>query len=303
MRRLRPLKIPAVTDLVVAGESFDDLLFYGLRRLPEAGHELKTRSFLRSPGGGAVITAVAAARLGIRCAVISALSVDGERLLRAERVSVTNLRKRDEPPALTVALSTRADRRFVTFEGVNRRLPARLRALLPRTRARHVHFAFVPRPCAPWVASVARLRRRGVTTSWDFGWDDDLATDGAFWPLATSVDLLFINRDEALLYARRGKLSPALTRWRDAPNHIVIKLGPSGSRAVGGGIDLRAPAPRVRRVVDATGAGDAFDGGVLAALLRGRSLREALALGNRVGAQSIRRPGGTAGLPRFGRLL
>jgi sugar/nucleoside kinase (ribokinase family) len=232
--------------------------------------------------------------------VVSALSADCERLLGAEGVSVTNLRARREPSALTVALSTRTDRRFVTFDGVNRRLPQRIHAILPRVHARHLHFAFVPRPCAPWISAMTRLRRRGTTTSWDFGWDDRLVNDRALWSLATAVDLLFLNADEARLYARRSTLSAALSRWRDAPNLIVLKLGAAGCRVVGGGIDVRAPAPPVARVVDSTGAGDAFNGGVLAALLRGRSLGQALALGNRLGALSTRRPGGIAGLPRPG---
>src|SRR5581483_5218130 len=125
--------IAAVVELVTAGESFDDLLFYGLTRLPDAGQELRTTSFVRSPGGGAVITAVAAARLGVRCAVVSALSAESERLLRAERITIRNLRANGEPTALSVALSTRSDRRFITFEGGNRRLPPRIRALLART--------------------------------------------------------------------------------------------------------------------------------------------------------------------------
>src|SRR5262245_63643446 len=106
---------------------------------------------VRSPGGGALITAVAAARLGTRCAVISALSPDSERFLRGERVAVRNLRARGEPSAVTVALSTRVDRRFVTFEGANDILPSRIRRVLPRIRARHIHFAFVPRPCSQWI--------------------------------------------------------------------------------------------------------------------------------------------------------
>ncbi|HEX7136349.1 MAG TPA: carbohydrate kinase family protein, partial [Vicinamibacterales bacterium] len=263
-----------------------------------AGRELKTPSMVRSPGAGALITAVAAARLGTRCAVISALSPDSEELLRKERVTVRNLRARGEPSAVTVALSTRADRRFVTFEGINGDLPSRIRGVLPRVRARHVHFAFVPRPCAPWVRVVARLRRRGVTTSWDFGWDDALARDPELWPLAMAVDLLFVNRNEAVLYGRRPRFPAAVTRWRSAGNHIVIKLGVAGARVVGGGIDVRMPAHRTHPAVDSTGAGDAFDGGFLAALLRGHSIRQALVVGNRLGALSVRRPGGIAGLPR-----
>jgi sugar/nucleoside kinase (ribokinase family) len=287
-----------VIELATVGDTFEDLVFYGLSHLPAAGRELKTPRMVRSPGGGALITAVAAARLGTRCAVISALSPDSERLLREERVAIRNLRAKGEPTAVTVALSTRADRRFVTFEGVNGALPSRIGRILPRIRARHVHFAFVPRPCEHWVAVVARLRRRGVTTSWDFGWDDRLAADPGLWLLTTSVDLVFVNRDESVLYARRRKFPEAIARWRAVPNHVVIKLGKGGARVVGGGIDVRVAPKEARQVLDSTGAGDAFNGGFLAALLRGRSMRQALVVGNRLGALSLRRPGGIAGLPR-----
>src|SRR5262245_41095505 len=286
-----------VFDLVTAGEAFDDLVFYGLDRLPASGEELKTQAFSRSPGGGAIITAVATARLGLRAAVLSAVSEDGVRMLRAEGVAVRNLRRRGEPAAITVALSTRRDRRFLTFNGVNEALPDRIRRLLPRVRGRHVHLAFYPRPCRPWIAVVDQLRRRGITSSWDFGWNPRLIHDPQFRTLAESVDCLFLNRDEALMYSRRTTLGDALDRWRRAPRPVVIKLGRLGSRIVGGGVELRAAPPRVR-VVDTTGAGDAFNAGFLVAALRGGSLQAALRLGNRVGALSTRRAGGIAGLPQ-----
>ena len=71
-------------DLVTAGEAFDDYVFYDLARLPDPGQEVKTGAFARSPGGGAVITAVAASRLGLRCAVVSGLGLEAVRLLRSE---------------------------------------------------------------------------------------------------------------------------------------------------------------------------------------------------------------------------
>jgi ribokinase len=286
-----------VFDLVTAGEAFDDFIFYALDRLPGGGEEVKTQAFTRSPGGGAVITAIGVARLGLRCAVMSALSPEGARLLEDEGVSVRNLRRRDEPAAITVALSTRRNRRFLTFNGVNDRLPDRIRGLLPRVRARHVHLAFYPRPCRPWIAVIGALRRRGVTSSWDFGWNPRLVRDPEFRTLAASVDYLFLNRDETLMYARRTKLSDALDRWRHAARPVVIKLGAAGSRIVGGGLNLRAAAAHAR-VVDTTGAGDAFNAGFLAARLCGGSLHAALRLANHIGAQSTRRAGGIAGLPR-----
>jgi sugar/nucleoside kinase (ribokinase family) len=286
-----------VLDLVTAGEAFDDFVFFDLTSLPQPGHELKTNAFVRTVGGGAVITAVAAARLGLRCAVVSGLSVDAVRLLRRERVSIRNVRRRGEPAALTVALSTRRDRRYVTFNGINERLPRRIRGIVPGLRARHLHFAFYPRPCRPWIAVVEAIRSRGGSTSWDFGWNPGLARDPHLHPLAAAVDYLFLNRDEALLYARQTRLPAAIDRWRRCPRTVVIKLGADGSRLVGGGVDLHAPARRAR-VIDTTGAGDAFNAGFLVAALRGDRLPRALAFANRVGALSTRHAGGIDGLPR-----
>jgi sugar/nucleoside kinase (ribokinase family) len=62
-------------------------------------------------------------------------------------------------------------------------------------------------------------------------------------------------------------------------------------------MDVLVPAPAVK-VVDTTGAGDAFNGGFLAARLQGAALLPALRAGNRLGALSTRRAGGIDGLPR-----
>ena len=291
------IPLPRVLDLMIAGEGFDDFVFYGLDALPVDGQELKTSNFSRSPGGGAVITSIAAARLDIRCGVVTAVSADAARMLRNERVRLQNVLRSGEPAAITVALSTRRDRSFVTFNGVNDRLPPRIRRALGTVRARHVHLALNPSPCRPWLTVLASLRRRGISTSWDFGWNPDAARDPGFWRLAAALDYVFLNRDEALSYARTRSLDAAVNQWRRLEPVVVIKLGPDGSRAVGGGDDVRAPAPRTR-VVDTTGAGDAFNAGFLAARLRGADLRAALRLGNRVGALSTRRAGGIAGLPR-----
>lgn len=285
-------------DLVTAGEAFDDLVFHGLARLPRRGEEIKTDRLVRTPGGGAVITAIAASRLGLRCAMLGGLSREAEAVLRDERVRVRNLRRAGEPAPLTVSISTARDRAFVTFNGMNHRLPARLRRALSSVRARHVHFAFCPRSCRPWQAVVSSLRRNGIGTSWDFGWNPSLGSDPHFLALATSVDYLFLNRDETIVYSGARSLSRALGYWRRSTSLVVVKLGAAGARVVGSDVDAREKAVTVR-VVDTTGAGDAFNAGFLAGQLRGLDLGDAPRLANRVGALSTRRAGGLAGLPRI----
>jgi ribokinase len=273
-------------DLLVVGEAFQDLIFAGLPRLPKPGEELRSVQYVSTLGGGAVITAAAASRLGIRTAVVSALSAEAVRYLRGERVRVLNVKRAREHHAVTVALSTPGDRSFVTFDGVNDRLEPRLLREVPRQRARHVHFALAPRRVDRWIRMVDHLRANGATTSWDFGWNPRLRGRAGFGRLISRVDVAFMNNAEAVMYARaRGKA-----------RNTVIKLGSRGSRWIGPGLDITVPAPRVR-VVDTTGAGDAFNGGFLSAFLEGRSPRECLRLGNFVGARSTMAAGGLASLP------
>jgi sugar/nucleoside kinase (ribokinase family) len=268
----------AIPDLVTAGEAFEDFIFAGLPRLPRTGEELKTPTMVRAPGGGAIITAVAAARLGLRCRTLVAIGNDAE-----QRVARTGVRFRrpGELPAMTVALSTPRDRAFATF-GVNDR-PSRGRRAVRGASARHVHFALQPSRCRRWIPIVESLRRRGVSTSWDFGWSEPLARDRSLARLAAAVDILFLNAAESRLYrAIKGRTT-------------IIKLGARGARMEREGSRRveRAPAPRVR-VVDTTGAGDVFDGAFLFAFLRGRPPGEWLRIANREAARSTRSIGGVA---------
>ena len=304
-------------DLLTVGEAFQDLIFVGLPHLPKSGEELRTGAFTATIGGGAVITATAAARLGLRTAIVSALSADAAASLRRDTVRVVNVKRRSEAHAVSVSLSTRHDRSFVTFNGVNDRLEARLPAPIARQRARHVHLAFAPRSCARWIRIVDGLRRRGVTTSWDFGWNPPLREAPGFGALIRSADFVFVNEAEAALYARQRRGAAAFAFWRHAARNTIVKLGPRGSRWITGRwagegdvarrlqpnvarriqpSEFSAPAPRVR-VVDTTGAGDAFNGGFLVAFLDGRSPRECLRLGNTTGARSTRAAGGLDALP------
>jgi sugar/nucleoside kinase (ribokinase family) len=278
-------------ELVTAGEAFEDLIFYDLPRLPRTGEELKTQRFARAPGGGVIITAVTAARLGIRTTVISAVGDLARATLRAEGISLKDLRGEKEAPAVTVALSTRRDRSFVTFSGVNDRLEERLLHAVPRVNAAHLHCAFFPARCSRWLRLVRDLQQRGRTISWDFGWNPPLANDPAFDRLVRVLNIVFVNEAEARLYSRRRSLPTALAWWKDAARATVVKLGRRGAVYVSPGAVLRAPAPRVK-AVDTTGAGDAFNGGYLSALLRGADPGECLRRGNEAGARSTTRAGG-----------
>ena len=290
-------------DLLTVGEAFEDLVFAGLPRLPRLSEELRVDSLSLHPGGGALITAIAAARIGLQVGTISALSAANASTLRRQGISVVNLRRRDERGAVTVALSTRRDRAFVTYEGVNRSLEPRLLAALRRLRRgpRHVHFALVPRKCRSWLPVVDRLRTRGVTTSWDFGWHGELVDDPALQRLLAALDWVFVNEREATFYAGARTMRGAKKHWRDHVRGTVIKLGARGAVILRGDREIKQDT-RHAEVVDTTGAGDSFNAGFLAAILARASLLDAARLGNYIGGRNVQAAGGIDGLPHHGQL-
>ena len=77
---------------------------------------------------------------------------------------------------------------------------------------------------------------------------------------------------------------------------VVVTAGEQGSWCATDDELFHTPAFAVE-VVDTTGAGDVFHGGLLYALLDGRPLRGALRFASATAALKCRLPGGRAGIP------
>ena len=173
-------------------------------------------------------------------------------------------------------------------------------ALLASARWVHVASPFLQ----PALGRRGRSRARAAgTTSLDPGWDPRER-----WELAwEGFDVLLPNAQEAQRLAGEEDVEAAARRLARGPPVAVswwcVKLGaPAARRSAAPPATARRPmrasacAPRVEPV-DATGAGDSFDAGFLAARLAGEDLAGALALGCACGALSTRAAGGTAGQP------
>jgi sugar/nucleoside kinase (ribokinase family) len=81
----------------------------------------------------------------------------------------------------------------------------------------------------------------------------------------------------------------------------VIKRGAQGAVVLYQGGTLRHRGVRAT-VIDTTGAGDAFNGGFLAVLVRGGRAVDALDVATFVGARATEALGGMAALPRADQL-
>src|SRR5438034_11286758 len=111
-----------VTEVIVAGSVYWDLIFFNLNEPPTLGEEVRTDRFTMTPGGGGYITAVGLARLGVRTALRTYVGRDqlGQLLLdamRREKLNVSGVKRHPTlGSAISVAFSTTGDRGFLTYK-------------------------------------------------------------------------------------------------------------------------------------------------------------------------------------------
>jgi sugar/nucleoside kinase (ribokinase family) len=295
-------------DLVVIGDCNPDVLVLGGDVTPAFGQQEKlvdTVSLVM--GGSAAITAVAAARLGVRVALVAAVGNDpaGQFMLDQlgrEGVDVSAVAVRDDSPTgITVALSRGADRAILTALGAVASLtPADVPAgLLAQTRHVHVSSYFLlADSLGPGLAGVlAAARAAGARTSLDTNWDPaERWFDERLSAAIGQADLLLPNEAEALRLGGALDLPAAVHALTAAGLGLVVKRGKRGVLCAAGGRQWQVSVPPVVPV-DATGAGDCCNAGLIAGLLDGLALPEAAALGCAAGALSTQAAGGTAGCP------
>ena len=169
------------------------------------------------------------------------------------------------------------DRAFLTYLGVNTEWTL---SMVPPDALTSPHVLFCDYFCAPALQGAAarellqRARSAGATTYFDTAWDPHgfpPETRSEVSELLPSVHVFLPNEAEARALSGIGDSVHAAARALQAISGgwVVVKLGARGCLALGpDGAELTAPAPEMP-VVDSTGAGDAFNGGLVAALAEG----------------------------------
>ncbi|UBU18607.1 carbohydrate kinase family protein [Nonomuraea gerenzanensis] len=239
------------------------------------------------------------------------------------------------PTAMTVVLVDGDDRAILTAPGCLDRLAATdvPPGLLERAAHVHVSSYFLQPLLAEGLAGLFGLARAaGASTSLDTN-DDPAGRWAGLADVLPVTDVLLPNENEALAIAnavagpgagsasgpttalateganpeRPGLERPGLERpgleW--AVRELaargtlpVVKRGERGALAFADGELVEVPA-RPATVVDAVGAGDSFNAGLLAALLRGLPLSQSMSVAVTCGTLSTRAAGGTAAQPTW----
>ncbi len=199
---------------------------------------------------------------------------------------------------MTVSVSVMEDRTFYSYKGSNERLDEYLSSpgLIDQLRkAAHVHFA-VPLERRIAQALLPQLKAAGCTVSLDVGWQPEWYLQSENLQTCREIDYFLPNRKEAEYLTGKEHPEEVLLGLEALGfTHVVVKLGAEGAAIHTNGSMLHVPSPPTC-VVDTTGAGDAFDAGLIDALLDGADARQTLVRAATCGALSTRRPGALNGL-------
>jgi sugar/nucleoside kinase (ribokinase family) len=292
-------------DLLVVGEINPDVIVSDPDLSPSFGQaERLVEAIVMAPGSSTVLTAMAAARLGLRTAFCGMVGDDpfGRFMLASlDRGGVDThaCPVVDGPTGASVILDRGPDRAILTSPGVMASLRAEDVPVDLVRDSRHVHVGswFLQTALqAGMPALFAEARAAGTSTSLDPNWDPADRWSGMRAILAeTDIILPNANEASAITGAPDAEQSAMILMAGGPPDMTAaIKAGGRGALAARGTMLLRAEAPAMA-VVDAIGAGDGFDAGFLYGRLAGWTLERCLALAVACGALSTRARGGVDG--------
>ncbi|HTQ96595.1 MAG TPA: carbohydrate kinase family protein [Candidatus Acidoferrum sp.] len=296
---------PRNGSLVIFGEFFFDYVFYNLPAAPRMGEEVKTKHFGVFPGGGLATTALVAAKLGTPTKVITKVGHDALSNPAWQRLKLAGVSTKDceyDPrvrTAMTVCAAFGGDRMMVTHDVINQDLAKLLSGASVQKQirsAKHLHLACSMLPFRNWKLKIKKLLQQGTPLSVDMGWNPEALQSSQLSSILQNFEFTFPNEIEAKAMTGERSVEAAakkLARWVRIP---VVKLGQGGSLAVRNGKIVRAKSLRIR-TVDATGSGDAFNGGFLHGHLSGWPLEDCLRAGNVCGALAASSAGGSASIP------
>lgn len=253
-------------------------------------------------GGSAANLAAWLAHLGADVELIACVGMDAPGAYALEQLasSGVGLRVRQSPDHPTgrclVIVTPDGERTMLPDPGANLDLRPDDLACEAWSPSDHVHVSgytlMRPRARDAALQGLVRARALGASISVDASSSAPLRSSGADMILRACQpgDLLFANADEAHALTDCTDPLRAAARLSDLGLVAVIKRGSAGALAAYANHCVEVPA-RPTRVVDSTGAGDAFAAGFIASWRSSGDLSAALVAATRLAARAVGQPG------------
>jgi sugar/nucleoside kinase (ribokinase family) len=256
------------------------------------------RAFLRAPGGDALYASIAVRSWGVIPTLLTLVGEDYPEAdlvrIAATEIDVEHVRRTAGPTIhYRVSYTSDVDRIFEWISSPDRLILTSPVAADYGALAGAAWLHVAAMPIEAQEVGVAAARAAGIPVSLDpheeyiRGYEPRLATMVAgitFMPSDLEARLLFPDLDAVEGLEFGFAAAERLDDW--GPALTAIKLGPNGSVVRQAGRSVHVPATAVR-VVDPTGAGDAYCGGFIAGWLATRSPEVAAGCGAVAAGEAI----------------
>ena len=286
--------------VVVVGSSNTDLIVQ-TDRIPKVGETVMGGDLVTAAGGKGANQAVAAARLGTAVTLVGRTGRDmfGEqtlRVLQREGMDLTHFSTDASAPGgvALIVVDAGGQNIIAVAPGANQRVtPADVQAAAPAFDGCQIVLLQLEVPMETVLAAARAGRQAGARVVLNPAPASPVPDE-----LCRLIDICTPNEHEAALITGQGEPEAAAQALLErGPNTVIVTLGAAGVLlAQAGQTPQRIPGFRVQ-AVDTTAAGDAFNGGLAAALARGRAVPEAVRYAQAVAALSVTRLGAQPSLP------
>lgn len=296
-----------MTQIVVVGSINLDLVG-SVERIPVPGETLTGFDFRTFHGGKGANQAVAAAKLGYPVSMVGRVGDDqfGSELKRGLRESGVNVKPvltaRKSSSGVACILTDRAGQNsIVVVPGANGGLSPRdvkANATLLRSAGIILCQLEIPLETVEFVAAIAQ--RFKVPLMLDPAPARELSpallrSVTYFTPNETEASTLCGRSHDELTIGNVAEYAAELIER--GPANVIIKMGRTGAFFLSRNGDSFFQQGFVVPAVDSTAAGDAFNGGLAVALMRGKTLQDAAQYATAVAAVSVSRAGAQPSMP------
>lgn len=302
-------------DVLSLGIYVVDVLGRPIDQFPEKGKLALFDELEIHTGGCANNTALALARLGISVGAMGKIGTDafGDLVLQTlsdNGVNVEGMRRgADVSTSFTfVAIASDGERTFYHYIGANGALcEADLDwELIKTAKILHIAGALVMPSFdgVPMANVLQAAKAQGITTSLDTAYDATGKWMETLEPCLPYIDIFMPSIVEVQhLTGLSGcrEIAQFLRNNYDIDT-IAIKMGENGSYVSTAETELSVPAYPVK-VVDGTGAGDAYCAGFLAGIIMGWDLKATAELASATGAACVTAMGTSAGIQNLEEIL
>ncbi len=292
----------AQSGVIVVGSSNTDMIVRA-NRLPLPGETVLGGDLTMAAGGKGANQAVAAARVGAPVTLVARVGTDlfGQQTRAAFEREGLNLdyvlRDAGTPSGVALIVVGPGGQNIIAVApGANRNLtPADITTALPAIARARVMVLQLEIPLHTVLAAAKAGHDAGLIVILNPAPAEALPA-----ALYETVDVLTPNEHEAALLTGLALDEPeaaAAVLLARGMGVVIVTLGAAGVvLARRGQLPRRVPGFQVQ-AVDSTAAGDAFNGGLAAALARGDELDTAVRYAQAVAALSVTRPGAQPSLP------